>query len=564
MAQAKKRILIIGGVAGGASCAARLRRLCERCEIILIDKGEYVSFANCGLPYYVGDVIKEQQKLLVATPDKFRNRFNIQVKTLHEAISIDRKKKTVTIKNLKTGDELEECYDALVLSTGSRPFKPPLEGIDLPGIYVLRTIPDSEKLKNAAKNARHAVIIGGGFIGLEMLENLSRLGIDVTLIERGKQVMPPLDAEMASYVKSTLEENQIELKLQTTVESFSQVENGLQVHCANGEVIDTDMVLLSIGVAPAAELAQQVGLEIGPRGGIMVNDILKTSDPDIWAIGDVVEVDDYILKQKHPLPLAGPANRQGRIAAAAIIESFNPLRQRKQIFRGVQGTAVCEVFGMVSAQTGVSEKVLQRVGIKDFQAVYLHPGHHVAYFPGAEPIHMKLIYSTTDGKVLGIQAVGKAGVSRRVDVVAMAIQMGATVFDLEETELCYAPQFGAAKDPVNLAGMIAANHLRHDIEIADWTKLHEDEHLILDVRTVAEYESGHIQGAVNIVLEDLREKVTDLETEKEVWVVCEVGQRAYYASRLLKQQGFKVRILSGGMKTYRAFLAAGLSFGTVN
>lgn len=553
----KKRILIIGGVAGGASCAARLRRLCEQCEIYLIDKGEYVSFANCGLPYYVGDVISDQKNLIVATPEKFEKRFNIRVKTRHQAIAIDRQSKTVTIKNLQTGEQFQQDYDALVLSTGAAPIKPPLPGIDLPGIHQLRTIPDSQRLKAAAKNARRAVIIGGGFIGLEMVENLVRLGLDVSLIERGSQVMSPLDPEMASYVQQTLTSHGVHVLLNTQVTAFSQDDDGINVHCDGQDDLQADMVLLAIGVRPSVELAEQAGIVLGEHGGIAVTERQQTSDPSIWAIGDVVENQDWVLGSRHPLPLAGPANRQGRIAAASILESFQPLAQRKQYFRGVQGTAVCKIFDLTVAMTGANQKNLQR-NAKAWQAIYLHPGHHVGYFPGAKPIHIKLIYQPGDGKLLGIQAIGEAGVSRRVDVFSMAMQMHGDVFDLEEAELCYAPQFGAAKDPINMAGMIAANHLRHDLQLADWRQLYEDSHILLDVRSEAEFQQEHIDSAINFPLEQLRQNIDQLKTDKEVWVICGVGQRAYYAVRFLMQAGLQVKILSGGMKTWRTFQDAGL------
>lgn len=554
----KKRILIVGGVAGGASCAARLRRLCEHCEIVLIDKGEHVSFANCGLPYFVGDVIKEESKLLVATPELFQNRFNIKVLLGHEVTAIQRTAKTVRITNLLDGSEREEHYDALVLSTGAKAIRPPLEGIDLPGIYVLRTIPDSHKLRAAAKNARRAVIIGGGFIGLEMAENLAGLGLHVTLIEMAEQVMPPLDAEMAAYVKSTLEEHHITLKLGCAVQAFKQTTEGLMVMDSGGGQTATDMVLLAIGVTPASELAQQAGLETGSRGAIRVDECMQTSDPAIWAIGDVIETNDFVSKQQVSVPLAGPANRQGRIAAGAILESFNPALQRNLRFRGVQGTAVCQVFGLTIAMSGASEKTLQRAAIGNYQSVYLHPGHHVSYFPGARPIHLKLIYARDNGRLLGVQAVGNEGVARRVDVIAMAIQMAGTVFDLEESELCYAPQFGGAKDPINMAGMIAANHLRHDLELADWRQLHDNGHMLLDVRSADEFQAGHIHGALNLPLEQMRSRIDELNSGGEIWLVCGVGQRAYYAVRLLMQHGFSVRVLSGGMQTYQAFVQAGL------
>ena len=546
----QKRILIVGGVAGGASCAARLRRLCEHCEIVLFDKGLHVSFANCGLPYFVGNVIDDDKKLLVATPELFKDRFNIDVHTEHEVLRVDREAKSITVKNLQNGAIREESYDSLVLSTGSKAIRPPLDGIDLPGIFVLRTIPDSHKLRAAAKNAKRAVIIGAGFIGLEMAENLAKLGLSVAMIEMANQVMPPLDADMAVFVEDCLQENDIELKLGVAVESFSKQADGIAVHYAGGGMVETDIVLLAIGVQPESTLAKQAGLSVGERGGIQVNKTMQTSDSSIWAVGDVIEVEDVVTGQALSMPLAGPANRQGRVAAGAILETFDNTKQRNLKFRGVQGTSVCQVFGQTIAITGANEKSLQRNGINNYQAVYLHPGHHVGYFPGAQPIHIKLLFSMDTGHILGAQAIGQKGVARRIDVLAMAMQMGATVYDLEESELCYAPQFGAAKDPVNMAGMIAANHLRGDLPLADWDRLDDPTHCILDVRGEAEFKAGHIQGARNIPIENLRERFHELSADREIWLVCGVGQRAYYAIRLLLQNGYKARMLSGGMATY--------------
>ncbi|MBT4146707.1 MAG: FAD-dependent oxidoreductase [Gammaproteobacteria bacterium] len=549
--QNKKRILIVGGVAGGASCAARLRRLCEKCEIVLFDKGEHVSFANCGLPYFVGNVIKEEDKLLVAKPQLFNDRFNIKVHTQHEVTAIDKLKKTISVTNLLTMQERIEPYDALVLATGARAIRPPLVGIDSPNIYSLRTIPDSHKLKAAAAKAKRAVIIGGGFIGLEMAENLAQLGLEVTIIEMATQVMPPLDEDMASYVKVCLEENNIQLQLGQAVESFKQTESGLEIHYSKSHMT-TDMVLLAIGVLPESSLAKQAQLQLSERGAIQVNAQMQTSNASIWAVGDVVEVLDLVTQQRFSLPLAGPANRQGRICASSILQAFNPALDRKLSFKGVLGTAVCQVFGHTIAMTGASEKTLQRAGIIDYQAIYLHPGHHVGYFPGSQPIHIKLIFSKADGKILGVQAFGREGVARRVDVISMAMQLNGSVYDLEESELCYAPQFGAAKDPINMAGMIAGNNLRDDLPLADWDQLQTSEQQIIDVRSLAEFSSGHIPGAVNIPLEEMRQRIEELSPDKEVWLICGVGQRAYYAFRLLFQSGYKAKILSGGMQTYLA------------
>jgi NADPH-dependent 2,4-dienoyl-CoA reductase/sulfur reductase-like enzyme/rhodanese-related sulfurtransferase len=549
--QNKKRILIVGGVAGGASCAARLRRLCENCEIVLFDKGEHVSFANCGLPYFVGNVIKEEEQLLVAQPELFHDRFNIQVCTRHEVTSIDRLNKSITVIDLETGTEQIEAYDALVLATGAKAIRPPLVGIDLPGIYSLRTIPDSKKLKAAASHAKRAVIIGGGFIGLEMAENLAHIGLQVTIIEMATQVMPPLDADMAGYVKTCLENNNISLLLGQAVQSFKQLATGIEVHYSGG-CIETDFVVLAIGITPESSLAKQADIQMGERGGIRVDSKMQTNDASIWAVGDVIEVQDYVTQQQFLLPLAGPANRQGRVAASSILEAFNPDLDRKLRFKGVLGTAVCEVFDHTIAMTGASEKSLQRAGIDNYQVIYLHPGHHVGYFPGAHSIHLKLIFAKTDGKILGVQGFGQEGVVRRVDVIAMAMQMHATVYDLEDSELCYAPQFGAAKDPVNMAGMIAANHLRGDLPLAQWQNLKASEHQVVDVRSNAEYAQEHIVDAINIPIEELRARLHELRKDKELWLVCGVGQRAYYALRLLLQAGYQAKILSGGMQTYKA------------
>lgn len=547
------RIIIVGGVAGGASCAARARRLCERCEIVLFDKGPYVSFANCGLPYLVGDVIGSEEHLLVATPQLFKDRFNIEVRTETEVTRIDREHKTVEVRDLNSGETRVEAYGALVLATGATPVRPPLEGIDLPGIHVLRTIPDSRKIRAATANATKALIVGGGFIGLEMAENLARIGLSVSLIELAEQVLPPLDPEMASWVEQRLHDHDIELHLGQGVTAFRASASQIVAYTDRGNAITTDIVILGIGVKPQSTLAKTAGLTLGEYAGIRVDEFMRTSDPRIWAVGDVVEVKNRVTGKWQITPLAGPANRQGRIAATAIIRGTgkdNSLR-----FHGVFGTAVCGVFGLTVATTGANEKALQRAGIAEYEKVYLHPGHHVSYFPGAKPIHMKLIFSTRDGRILGAQAVGEADVARRIDVIAGAMQLGGTVFDLEESELCYAPQFGAAKDPVNLAGMVAGNHLRGDLPLAAWSDLSTTNALVVDVRSVQEYADEHIPGSRNIPLETLRNQLGEIPKDRELWLVCGVGQRAYYATRVLEQNGFHVKILSGGMRTYRTFLS---------
>lgn len=547
-----KTIVIVGGVAGGASCAARCRRLDEAARIIVLDRGPYVSFANCGLPYYVGDVIRDESKLLVANAALFQDRFNIEVRTRHEALAIDRAAREIEVKELETGRVYREKYDALVLSPGAAAVRPPLPGIDLPGIFVLRTIPDSRHIRAwiDEKNAKSAVIVGGGFIGLEMAENLSKRGLSVTIVEMLDQVMPPLDPEMARPVQEHLERNGIKMALGDGVAGFEANGAGqIVVKTKSGAGHAGDLVILAIGVRPETGLAKAAGLELGGRGGIRVDEQMRTNDPHIWAVGDAVEVRDVVTKQWTVIPLAGPANRQGRVAADAICG-------RDTKFRGVQGTAICGLFGLTVAGTGASEKSLQRTGIADYEKVYLHPGHHVSYFPGAKPINIKLIFRKSDGRILGAQAVGEKDVDKRIDVIATVIQFGGTVFDLEEAELCYAPQFGGAKDPVNYAGMIAANNLRGDLPLADWMQLAQTPALLVDVRDPDEFEEGHIPGALNLPLNQIRHRLDELPRDREIWLYCGVGQRAYYATRALLQNGYRVKNLPGGIRTYKLTAAS--------
>ncbi len=542
-----KRVLIVGGVAGGASCAARLRRLDEKCEIVLFERGPFVSFANCGLPYHVGGVIPEEKSLLVATPELFKERFNIQVRLEHEVLRVDRADKTIEVRH--PGGVSRESYDALVLATGASPAKPPLPGIDLPGIFTVRSIPDTRRIKDwiRDKKARRALVVGAGFIGVEMAENLRGLGLDTTLLEAASRILPVFDPEMTTPLHQGLRDHGVELILSDPVASFERAADGLCVRTQGGKKLDADLVVLSIGVQPETVLAREAGLELGLRGGVRVDGTMRTNDPSIWAVGDMVETRDHVTGEWVLMPLAGPANRQGRLAAESVAG-------RPRSFRGVQGTAVCGFFGLTAALTGATEGSLKHAGITDYEKVYLHPGNHAEYYPGAQALHLKLLFSTQDGRVLGLQAVGTEGVEKRVDVAAMAIQMGATVYDLEEAELSYAPQYGTAKDPVNLAGMVAANLLRGDVKAADWGLVGKPgKQWILDVRSPREFAAGHVPNAVNIPVDELRSRLGELPNDQEIWVYCGVGKRSYVACRILRQSGFDARNLSGGYQTYRMF-----------
>jgi NADPH-dependent 2,4-dienoyl-CoA reductase/sulfur reductase-like enzyme/rhodanese-related sulfurtransferase len=549
-----QRILIVGGVAGGASCAARARRLSESAKIIMFERGPYVSFANCGLPYYVGDVIKKEENLLVATPELFRDRFNIEVRLKSEVVSIDRDKRLIEIREQESGRTYTEAYDTLVLSPGAEPIRPNLPGIDLPGIFSLRTIPDSRQIRNWINQyqAKHVIVIGGGYIGIEMTENLHKLGLNVTVIEMQSQVMPLVDAEMVVPIHETLQKSGVKLLMGDSVTGFANVKgHALSLTLASGKQLSADLVILCIGIRPQTRLAEDAGLEIGKSGGIWVDAQMHTSDPHIMAAGDAVEVHDVVTGEKSVIPLAGPANRQGRIAADVIMG-------RPSKFRGTQGTSVVGILDQVVAFTGPAEKLLKRLGQWDrMDKIYLHPGHHANYYPGASPITLKLIFQKEDGLLIGAQAVGKAGVEKRIDVIAMAIQKNGTVFDLEEAELCYAPQFGSAKDPVNIAGMIAANVVRGDVGLAHWEDVPGSGAYIIDVRSPKEYARGHLEGALNLPLDDLRSRMSELPKEREIWTYCFVGQRSYYATRALSQYGFNVKNISGGFRTYQLHQATG-------
>ncbi len=551
------KVIIVGGVAGGASCAARLRRLDETAQIIMVERGPYVSYANCGLPYHVGGLIPEEASLLVASEATFRKQFAIDVRTRCEAVAIDPVKKTVDLRNVETGEVTSESYDKLVLSPGAASIRPPLPGIDLPGIFHVRTVPDARAIREwiekgtafltgmdryggyqTQRPTMRAVVIGGGFIGLEMVENLVHRDFEVTLVEMLDQVLAPLDREHARLVEGRLQQHGVRLALGDGVAGFEACpDGGIRVQTKSGKVHPADIVILALGVRPEIGLAKMAGLEIGPRGGIRVDEHMRTSNPDIFAVGDAVEVKDFVTGEWSLIALAGPANRQGRIAADVIAG-------RDSRYRGTQGTAIIGVFGATAAWTGATEKTLQRLGDTDYEKIYLYPNSHAGYYPGAKPIAMKVLFRKSDGRLLGAQALGEDNVDKRISALAMAIQMGATIYDLEEAELCYAPQFGSAKDPVNFAGMVAADVLRGDMPLAHWDSV--DGAFILDVREAVELAVEREPGAVNIPLTQLRARLGELPRDREILVTCRSGQRAYNATRILLQHGFQARNLSGG------------------
>jgi NADPH-dependent 2,4-dienoyl-CoA reductase/sulfur reductase-like enzyme/rhodanese-related sulfurtransferase len=555
------KVIIVGGVAGGASCAARLRRLDEKAEILMVEKGPYVSYANCGLPYHIGGVIERESDLLVANEQLFRDQFNIDVRTSCEAMDISPKEKTIKLRNAKTGETVTESYDKLVLSPGAVSVRPPLPGIDLPGIFHVRTVPDARAINEwiakgnpflmgmykysgfqAIRPKPKAVVIGGGFIGLETAENLIHKGFEVTLVEMIDQVLPPIDKEHADVVAGYLRQHGMKLALNDGVAGFKQGENGtLIVETKSGNTHPADVVILALGVRPDTTLAKAAGLEIEQRGGIRVSDQMITSDPDILAVGDAIEVKDFVTGEWSLIALAGPANRQGRTAADVIAG-------RNASYRGTQGTSIIGLFGASVAWTGVSEKTLKRLGDTDYEKIYLYPNSHAGYYPGAMPIAMKVIFRKSDGKLLGAQALGKDNIDKRISSFASFLQMGATIYDLEEAELCYAPPFGSAKDPVNFAGMIAANILRGDMQVSHWEEAKTG--FILDVREPVELAVETCPGAVNIPLGQLRARLNELPKDKVIHVLCRSGQRAYSATCLLSQNGFNAKTISGGMLSF--------------
>ncbi|WP_019553760.1 DsrE/DsrF/DrsH-like family protein [Propionispira raffinosivorans] len=535
-----KKYIIVGGVAGGATAAARLRRLDESAKIILFERGEYVSFANCGLPYYIGDTIKDRDRLLVQTPEKLNGRFNIDVRVRSEVTKIDTKAKQVTVQSIDRG-VYEETYDALILAPGAQPLSPPIPGIDSPKIVSLRNIPDADELRRFADDGLHrAAVIGGGFIGIEMAENLRQRGLDVTIIEAAPHILALFDTDMVKIVEKELVEKGIKLILADGVKKFKDNGNTVDVSLSSGKEIQADFVVLAIGVRPDTQFLQNSGIKLGARGHIVVNEHLQTNAEDVYAVGDAVEIVDFVSGGKTAVPLAGPANRQGRIAADNIVGIPSQ-------YKGVQGTSILKVFDLTAASTGSNERSLQKQQIP-YKSVQIHPESHAGYYPGARQMTLKLLFDS-EGRILGAQAVGAEGVDKRIDVIATVLRLGGTIYDLTELELAYAPPFSSAKDPVNMAGYAAENVLSGLTDVIAYTDLPEAIEKgvrLIDVRTDLEYENGHLSGAVNFPLDELRNRLIELDKTVPMVVYCKVGLRGYIAERILKQNGFLVKNLLGG------------------
>ncbi|MCE7741462.1 MAG: FAD-dependent oxidoreductase [Candidatus Heimdallarchaeota archaeon] len=549
-----KKIVVIGGVAGGASTAARYRRLDEFAEIIILERGSFVSFANCGLPYYVGGVIQDKENLELVTPEMFQDRFNIDVRINTEALFIDRENKKVEVSNLINDSKYNLEYDTLVLSPGAEPIRPPFKGMEEVPVFTLRTIPDTLKITEHIEKhqPKKATVVGGGFIGLEMAENLHEKGIEVTIIELMDQVMITLDREMAQYVHFELYRNEIELILGDGVDSFERNETGqASVITQSGRKFPTDLVVLAIGVRPESKLAKESGLELGKRGHILVNKQMQTSDPNIYAVGDAVEVTNFITQKRITIPLAGPANKQGRIAA-------NNIAGKTEEYEGVLAAAVVKVFDITVSQVGLNEKDLKSNEI-EYEKVYLHPMNHSGYYPGADKLALKVLFEKNTGKVLGAQVLGGSGAEKRIDVISTIIHFGGTVFDLEKLELTYAPPFGSARDPVNMAGYIATNIIKQDVKIIHWhdiSSIQQNEGLILDVRRDDEFELGTIEGAKHFSEFEIRSRLDEIPKDERICLCCQEGFRAYIVQRNLSQRGYKVCNLVGGYKTYKMATAS--------
>ena len=544
------KIVIVGGVAGGASAAARARRVSEQAQIIMLERGEYISFANCGLPYHIGGTIPERQSLLLQTPESFKRRFNVEVRVRHEVMSIDREAKQLTVRNLQTGETYQESYDKLLLSPGASPIRPPIPGFDNPKVLTLRNVPDMDKIIAALPtlSRQHVTVVGGGFIGLEVAEALRERQIPVTLLELAPQVMTSLDEDMAGFLHQELVNHGIDLRLRTGLSAVEEQGDSLLLQLSDGQRLETGLVIAAIGVSPDTQLARQAGLELGARGGIQVSDTMQTSDPDIYAVGDAVETRHLVTGQAGLIPLAGPANRQGRMAAD------NMLGHSEQ-YRGTQGTAICKIFTLAAASTGLSERLARNNGF-NIEAVHVHTGSHAGYYPGAHPVTLKLIYEVPSGRLLGPQAVGRDGIDKRIDVLAVALRAGMSVYDLQHLELTYAPPFGSDKDAINQAAFVATNQLKGDVPVCHPADILNPtaEQFLLDVRNPAELTNiGAIPGAMNIPVDDLRQRLHELPQDKEILVICQSGLRGTVACRILQHHGLRCRNLSGG---YIQFAAA--------
>ncbi|OLQ85916.1 CoA-disulfide reductase [Vibrio panuliri] len=560
------KIVIIGGVAGGASAAARARRLSEDAEIIMFERGPFVSFANCGLPYHIGGDIQERSQLLLQTPESFLARFNVDVRVMNEVVAINRHQKTVTVRNLLDGSDYQQEYDFLLLSPGAAPVVPPIPGVDNPLTHSLRNIPDMDKIIQTIKmnNVEHATVVGGGFIGLEMMEAFHQLGIKTTLLELSDQVMTPVDREMAGFAHEEIRNHGVDLRLGTALSSVEYIpqssianqdagESSEHQHL-NGHLIltlsdssqlETDILIMAIGVRPETTLAEQAGLQIGALGGIYTNEHMQTSDPSIYAVGDAVEEQDFVTGAQTLVPLAGPANRQGRMAADNMLG-------RNESYQGTQGTAICKIFDLAVASTGKNEKQLKRDNIT-YEKVYVHTASHASYYPGAETVSFKMLFDPLTGKILGAQAVGKDGVDKRIDVMAVAQRAGMTVEQLQHLELTYAPPYGSAKDVINQAAFVANNMVKGDATAIHFDEIDNltDDQLLLDVRNPAERENGnHLANDVNIPVDQLRQRIDELPKDKEIVIYCQVGLRGNVAYRQLVNNGFKAKNLIGGLRTY--------------
>lgn len=553
-----KKVLIVGGVAGGASTAARLRRLDETYEIIMFERGDYISYANCGLPYYIGDVIKNRENLLVQTPKQMKNKYNIDVRINNEVIKINRNDKTVVVKNTKTNEEYKESYDILVIATGSTPRKPNIKGVDAPNISTIWTINDTDKIKNIIENTKpkSAVVIGGGFIGVEMAENLHAIGCEVSLVEIHDQIMKQADYEMTQILHQNMRKNGVKLYFNQQVKSFNYKDKITTVELKDGLNIDAELVILSVGVMPNSKIAKEAGLSVNERGGIVVNSNLKTNDDNIYAVGDVIEVEDFVTKTPTMIPLAGPANKQGRICANNIDNQLKNIQKREE-YKGTQGTSVAKVFDLTLATVGMSETRLKKLGKvlnKDYFVSLIRQRSHAGYYPGATAITLKLLFSP-EGEIFGAQAVGMEGVDKRIDVIATTQRLGGTIYDLCELELSYAPPFSSAKDPVNMAGFVAENILNNLAVFTTWNEINEtDENtIILDVTEEFERQAFMIPNSYHIPLGQLRSRLDELDKNKTIITYCAIGVRSYNAARILMNNGFeKVKIYPAGTSFYKS------------